>query len=126
AQAPVRIKPLVVPFENLRREARLYWLGEGSSVLLTDDLLAMGAQAITREDRLRAFERMNVPAVATLSYATVIRLGQLVGATHVVVGSFELQDSQLGVRAKAIRLDTGRMEPEVVEKGPLDDTFGIY
>src|SRR5262245_4868592 len=69
---------LVVPFENTTREGRLYWLSEGSAVVLTDDLAAAGTPAITREDRLRAFERLHVPPVATLSHATVIRLGQLV------------------------------------------------
>jgi tetratricopeptide (TPR) repeat protein len=126
AQPAPADRHLVIPFENANREGRLYWLSEGSAVVLTDDLLALGAQVITREDRLRAFERLHVPPVATLSHATVIRLGQLVGATRVIVGSFELRDSQLTVRARAIRLDTGRMQGEIVERGPLNDLFGVY
>lgn len=117
---------LVIPFENANREARLYWLSEGSAVLLTDDLLALSVPAITRDDRLRAFESLNVPPVASLSHATVIRLGQLVGAVHVVTGSFELTDGQLTVRARAIQLDTGRMLPEIVERGPLPQMFDVY
>lgn len=117
---------LVIPFDNANREARLYWLSEGSAVLITDDLLARGASAITREDRLRAFESLNVPPVATLSHATVIRLGQLVGATHVVVGAFEQRDGTLHVRAREIRLDTGRMQPEMTEHGPLNQVLQIY
>jgi tetratricopeptide (TPR) repeat protein len=124
AQAQDRF--LVIPFENTNREARLYWLSEGSAVLLTDDLLTLGAPAITRDDRLRAFESLNVPPVASLSHATVIRLGQLVGATHVVTGGFELAGSTLTVRARAIRLDTGRMMPEVVQRGPLQQMFDVY
>ena len=117
---------LVIPFDNATREARLYWLSEGSAVLITDDLLARGASAITREDRLRAFESLNVPPVATLSHATVIRLGNLVGATHVVVGAFEERDGTLHVRAREIRLDTGRMQPEMTEQGPLNRVLEIY
>jgi tetratricopeptide (TPR) repeat protein len=120
------MRPLVIPFENSQREPRLYWLSEGSSVLLTDDLLALGTQAITREDRLRAFERMNVPPATTLSHATVIKLGQLVGATHVIIGTFDLQAGQLGVHARVLRLDNGRLLPEVVERGALEDAFGLY
>ena len=117
---------LVIPFENANGEARLYWLGEGSAVLLTDDLLALGAAAITRDDRLRAFESLNVPPVASLSHATVIRLGQLVGASHVIVGSFDRKDNVLTVRARAIRLDTGRMQAEISESGPLENLFDVY
>jgi TolB-like protein len=117
---------LVIPFDNAQREARLYWLSEGSAVALTDDLLALGASAISRDDRLRAFESLNVPPVASLSHATVIRLGQLVGASHVVIGGFEQREGTLHIRARAIRLDTGRMLPEVIAHGPLSQLLHIY
>ena len=117
---------LVIPFENATGEPRVYWLGEASAVLLTDDLLALGAPAIRREDRLRAFDRLRVPPVATLSHATVIRLGQVVGAAQVVLGAFELQSGELVVRARTIRLDTGRISRELVERGALSEILSIY
>ena len=48
-----------MPFENVKREARIFWLGEGSAVLLTDELDALGGvDAITRDERSRAFEQL--------------------------------------------------------------------
>jgi tetratricopeptide (TPR) repeat protein len=129
AQAPGALpaeRSLVIPFDNASNEPRVYWLGEGSAVLLTDHLNALGAPVIRRPDRLRAFERLRVPPVATLSHATVIRLGQVVGASQVIVGSFDLDDDRLVVRARTIRLDTGRMSPEVEESGPLAELLDIY
>ncbi len=126
APAPQPGRQLVLPFENTSRAPRVYWLSEGSAVLLTDDLQALGVPAITRDDRRRAFERLRVPAVTSLSHATVIRLGQVVGAAQVVVGSFELKSDELIVRARAIRLDTGRISPEIVSRGQLNDIFGVY
>ena len=119
---------LVIPFDNPGHEARIYWLGEASAILLADNLnTGAGApRAYTREERLEAFEQLQVPSVATLSHATVIRLGQLVGATHVVIGSLALNGAQMSVRAQNIRLDTGRLENEVIESGVLDDLFGIF
>ncbi|MBI4886960.1 MAG: tetratricopeptide repeat protein [Acidobacteria bacterium] len=125
AQTPPPVH-LVIPFANATREPRLYWLSEASAVLLADDLQALGAPAMRREDRLRAFERLRVPPVSTLSHATVIRLGQLVGASTVVIGSYQIQDDALTVRARSIRLDTGRMSPELVERGPLADMLETY
>jgi tetratricopeptide (TPR) repeat protein len=125
AQPPV-VRQLVIPFDNATRAAQSYWLGEGSAVILTDDLVALGAPAITRDDRLRAFERLRVPAVATLSHATVIRLGQLLGAGEVIVGSFEVKGQDIIVRARPIRIDTGRMAPEIAESGPLAEIFAVY
>jgi Flp pilus assembly protein TadD len=123
---PVGARQLVVPFENASRDSRGYWLTEASAVLLTDDLIALGAEAITREDRLEAFDELRVPPIAALSHATVIRLGELVGAAQVVIGSFELKDDQLTVHARAIRLDSGRLFPEIVETGPLADLMPIF
>lgn len=117
---------LVLPFENASREPRVFWLSEGSAVILTDDLRALNVPAIGRDDRRRAFERLRVPALSSLSHATVIRLGQVVGALQVIVGSFELNGEELTVRARAIRLDTARMTPEIVASGPLSDIFGVY
>jgi tetratricopeptide (TPR) repeat protein len=117
---------LVIPFENPTREARIYWIGEASAVLLAEDLNALGKRAYTREERLDAFQRLQVPPVASLSHATVIRLGQVVGATHVVIGSFRLTGGMMSVRARNIRLDTGQIEHEFVEAGPLDDLFGMF
>ena len=72
------------------------------------------------------------PSVATLSHATVIRLGQLVGATHIVIGSLALNGAQISVRAQNIRLDTGRLERADSEVGFLpvaervhDDECGV-
>jgi Tfp pilus assembly protein PilF len=117
---------LVIPFENPAREPRVYWVSEASAVLLADDLEALGKRAHSREERLDAFQRLQVPPVATLSHATVIRLGQVVGATQVVTGSFRLTGGMLSVRSQSIRLDTGQMEHEFVEGGPLEDLFAIF
>jgi TolB-like protein len=123
---PAAERILVLPFANAGREPRVFWLGEGSAVLLTDDLIALGTPAFSRDDRLRAFDRLDVPGIASLSHATVIRLGRALGAAQVVIGEFELSVGQLTVRARTIRLDTGRLTPEIVEQGALSDMFEIY
>src|SRR5258708_11812864 len=115
-----------MPFDNVKREGRIFWLGEASAVLLTDDLNAVGADAITRQERQQAFERLQVPPVAALTDATVIRIGQLVGAARVVVGSLQMEEGVLVVRARSIALDTGRVQVDVTERGALADLFAIF
>jgi Tfp pilus assembly protein PilF len=124
--SPAADRFLVVPFENPTREARIYWVSEASAVLIADDLNALGKHAYTRDERLDAFQRLQVPPVASLSHATVIRLGQVVSATHVITGSFRLTGGLMSVRARSIRLDTGQMEHDFVEAGPLADLFMIF
>jgi len=117
---------LVIPFENPRREPRLHWLTEGAAVLLADELNARGVPAITRAERIGAFEQLHLPAAAALSRATVIKVGQLVGASEVIVGALKLEGEVLVAEAHAIRIDIGRLEPDITERGPLTDLFGIF
>jgi tetratricopeptide (TPR) repeat protein len=127
AQAPGPAnRILVVPFENVTREGRIFWLGEASAVLLTDDLNALGANAITRDERMEAFERLQVPATAGLTDATVIRIGQIVGAAHVLIGTLQLDGDDLVVHARDIALEAGRIQNNLTERGPVDDLFGTF
>src|SRR5438270_7147123 len=112
---PPRI--LVMPFENVAREGRIFWLTEAAAVLVTDDLNALGAAAIARGERQQAFERLQVPPAAALTDATVIRIGQLVGATQVIVGSLQLDGESLVVRARTIALESGRIQADVTDRG---------
>ncbi len=130
--APIAAQPapevpriLVMPFESDRGDSRAFWLGEASAVLVAEDLRAMGAGAITREERSQAFERLQVPQSVALSDATVIRVGQLVGAARIVMGVLELDGDTIRVSARSVALDTARVEATATERGPLADLFGI-
>jgi tetratricopeptide (TPR) repeat protein len=124
AQAPPRI--LVMPFENVARDSRIFWLTEAAAVLLADNLNALGANAIMREERRAAFERLQVPPAAVLTDATVIRIGQLVGASHVVVGSLQLKGETLLIRARSIAIEAGRIQTSATQGGPLPELFSIF
>ena len=125
-QAPSPSRILVLPFDNVKREASIFWLGEASAVVLADDLNSLGAGAITREERRSAFERLQVPATAILSDATVIRIGQVVGASEVVTGTLQLEGDTLVVHARGIALESGRVSYDGIERGPMPDLFETF
>ncbi|HEV8397079.1 MAG TPA: hypothetical protein VGQ37_22510 [Vicinamibacterales bacterium] len=118
-------RPLVMPFQASSTEVRADWLGQLASVAVTRELRAAGVSAIRRDDRLQAMERLRVPDVPLLSHATVIRLASVVGATVIVVGRVEAMAGDLVMRAQTIRVDTGFMAEEIVERGPRGDLFAI-
>jgi tetratricopeptide (TPR) repeat protein len=126
AETPPGSRILVLPFDNVKREASIFWLGEASAVVLADDLNALGAGAVTREERREAFERLEVPTTAILSDATVIRIGQLVGASEVVTGTLQLEDDTLVVHARSIMLETGRVSYDAIERGPMPHMFETF
>jgi len=126
AQSSSANRILVVPFENTQHEARVFWLSEASAILLADELNARGLGAIARDERVRAFEQLHLPAMASLSRATIIKIGNFVGASEVIVGTFRIDGDTLKVAAHSIRIDVGRVQPEVSERAALTDLVGIY
>ena len=100
---------LVVPFENAGDEPRLHWLGEASAVLLADGLKARGVSAISRDERVRAFERA-APAAVGVAEPRDGDQGRAscVGAAEVIVGIVPAcEDDELTVQAHSIRMDAG-------------------
>jgi tetratricopeptide (TPR) repeat protein len=117
---------LVMPFETGDRDPRLLWLGEASAVLIGDNLRGYGFPALTRDERTRAFKDLNLPSDASLSEASVIRVGQIVSASDIILGTLRLAGDELTVDARRIRLDTGRIQQQVKERGSLRDLFELH
>src|SRR5688572_13527353 len=109
AQIPEGAAVVVLPFENPAQEPRLTWMREGAAILLTESLAAAGEIVVTREERLQAFDRLQIPANANLSRATGIRIGHTVTSAIVITGTIAMDVDQIVARARVVRLDTGRL-----------------
>ena len=124
-------RPLVLPF-SVTVEAAVpggdgaaYWLGEAAAILLADELDARGIPALSRSDRVEAFARLQLPFVATLTRATMLRVAELVGATELVVGEVRL-GTRMTVKARVISVEAARQHQEIVEEGPGTDIYAIF
>jgi tetratricopeptide (TPR) repeat protein len=117
---------LVMPFDSPQRDTRIFWLGEAAAVALTDDLTALGANPITREERQQAFERLQLPPAAALTEATIIRIGQIVGAATVILGTLHMDQDMLVVRARSVALESGRVATDATVRGSLQELFATF
>jgi tetratricopeptide (TPR) repeat protein/TolB-like protein len=126
AQTPQAAPIIVLPFDNPTQDPRLGWLREGAAILLSEMLMSSGDVVIDREERLQAFDRLQLPSNAVLSRASTIKVGQVVTASLVVGGTIAMQGDQLLARARGVRIDTGRLLPEVEASGAVSDLFGIF
>src|SRR5205823_10039297 len=61
-----------------------------------------------------------------LTDATVIRIGQIVGAAQVVIGTLELDGEVLVVHARSIALEAGRVQSNVTQRGPVPELFDTF
>ena len=123
---PGTTRMLVVPFEVADRNPRALWLGEAAAVLLSDALRAMSLPALTRAERVRAFEEANLPTAGRLSLASLVRAGHFVLASDLIVGTVRLSGEELVIEAKRIRLDTGRLVEQTTDRAPLPQLFTLH
>jgi tetratricopeptide (TPR) repeat protein len=101
------------------------WLGEAAAVLLTENLSHLGVATFSRDDRVAAFARLQVPMSSALTRATMIRVGEIIGASDIVFGQIHLDD-QLSVTVRTIRLASARESPSVKDASPLEDIFDLF
>jgi tetratricopeptide (TPR) repeat protein len=102
-----------------------YWLGEAAAILLTDELSARGIETLTRDERVAAFERLQLPMSSALTRATMIRVAELVGASAVLFGEVRLAN-QLSVRARIIRVDVAGLQPDAADEAPLPEMIALF
>ncbi len=101
-----------------------FWFGEAAAIALTDELSARGVAALPRTERVRVFEALQLPVNASLTRATVIRTGEVIGASAVVVGELTLAD-RLTITARVIDLASGRQWPDVTAEAPASELFDL-
>ncbi|HKW00955.1 MAG TPA: tetratricopeptide repeat protein [Vicinamibacterales bacterium] len=130
-QAPAAARVLVMPFTVLvdakaaGGAGASLWLGEAARLLLLDDFERLGVTTVTRDESNAAFDRLQLPVSAALTRATMIRVGELVGASEIVFGDMRLSD-QLTVRARMLKLGTSSAAPEVSRAGALTDIMPLF
>src|SRR3954468_3480097 len=80
--APVLVMPFVVDAApgTSGLAGAPFWMGEAAAIALGDGLAAQGVASMSRADRVSAFEQLQLPASGSLTRATLIRAGEMIGA----------------------------------------------
>ncbi len=117
AQGPVTV--IVFPLENLSRLASLGWVGDGVALALSEELSSPGVRVIDRSARVQLVENADLPPNATLSRASMIRVGQLAGADLIVMGNCSGTAEKFQIALSVFDLRTLRMGGEISANGPL-------
>lgn len=123
-------RALVLPFtvvvdgEVPGGEGAAFWLGEAAALLVAEELDARGIGVLSRAERMAAFAALQLPATAPLTRATMIRVGELVGAADLVLGEVRLGE-QLAMTARVIALDPARERMQASAVGAGADMYDI-
>ena len=112
---------LVIPFENTSPTPGLEWIGEAFPESFHQQLNSPLLYVSSREERLRAYDRLGIPAVLYPSRATLYRIAEQMDVDYMVLGSYNYDGLQLHASAQLLDMRGSRLLPSVSETGRLAD-----
>jgi Flp pilus assembly protein TadD len=110
--APIVVMPLDGP-DGAR------WIGGVVAELMPRALQRLGVPAVTRSDRLRAQELLGVPALST-TRATSIRVAESLGASRLVVGSWESRERDITLSVRLLDVSRASLSAPLLAAGPVE------
>ena len=94
------------------------WIGAAVAETLPRALQRAGVPAVPGIDRRRAQEALGVPG-GSATRATAIRVAESLGASRLVVGSWDLQGADLTLSLRLLDARRGTLSAPLVARGPL-------
>ncbi|HVO61874.1 MAG TPA: tetratricopeptide repeat protein [Terriglobales bacterium] len=116
---------VVMPFENASSAPGLEWISEAFPEILEERLSSPSLFVLSREDRLRAYDQMGIPADVHPSRATVYRIAEQMGVDYVVLGRYTFDGRTLTATAQLLDMNRQRLSPEARESAPLVQLIDI-
>lgn len=110
---------LVVPFENQSQAPGIKWISDSFPELLQERLNSPTLFVLPRADRIRAYDRLGIPAEVHPSRATVYRIAEQLDVDFVVLGRYRFDGRTFTAIAQLLDMRQERLLPEMSESGPL-------
>jgi len=119
AMAPAGIVVVVPPEPTADTPPGSAWIAQAVADGLPRALGLLDVPAVERSDRLRAQESLGIPAQAALTRATAIRVAEALGASRLVVGSYEQRADQLRLSLRLLDVERASLSAPLIASGPL-------
>ena len=116
---------LVVPFENQSKAPGLEWIGDSFPELLQERLDSPTVYVLSREDRIRAYDRLGIPVELRPSRPTIYRVGEQLDVDYVVLGEYNFDGRIFTTTAQLLDMRRPRLLPEMKESGPLLELIDV-
>ena len=116
----------VIPFKNLNSEPTLDWMKNGIAETMISDLKKSGKTRVVERDQVdRAMTEVALQNTHETEDSTAAKIGRLVGAKTIVVGSYQRANKQLRINARFVSVETGEVLDTAKTTGPSADPFAL-
>jgi len=95
------------------------WVGEAVADALPRALNQLSVPVVERADRLRAHESLEIPP-QNLTRATTVRIAEALGASRLILGSYELKEESLQLSLRILDVERGSLSAPLIATGPVD------
>jgi tetratricopeptide (TPR) repeat protein len=112
---------VVMPFENTSGAPGLEWISEAFPEILTQRLSSPNVFVLTRDDRLRAYDRAGIPGDIHPTRATMYRLMEPLDVDYVVFGRYTFDGRRVTATAQILDMQQKKLSAGSQESGPLVD-----
>jgi tetratricopeptide (TPR) repeat protein len=116
---------IVIPFENGSTAPGIEWISEAFPAVLGQRLSSPTIYVLTREDRLRAYDRAGIPAQVHPSRATIYRIAEQMDVDYVILGRFTYDGRLFTTTAQVLDMRGQKLLPAASENGPLTDLINL-
>src|SRR5689334_17502544 len=114
-----------MPFENASGAPGIQWIGDAFPEILSQRLTSPTIFALQRDDRLRAYDRLGIPAQVQPTRATIYRLVEQMDVDYVILGRYNFDGRTFTASAQILDMQRRKLLPDAHEAGPLVDLISI-
>lgn len=116
----------VAYFENRSEQPQWEPLAKGLADMLVTDLAGTAGLTVVERDRLQAvLAEIELGKAKFIDPKTARRLGKGLGASHVIVGGFQVFGGKLRIDARAVLVESGAVTFAAEQTGSADDVFDL-
>lgn len=116
----------VLQFKNLCGDATIDWLGYGFAESLCTKLSNVSGIVLVERDQLsKALKELQLQDTAVVDPKTAGKLGKVVGAKYVIVGSYQKAGDSLKADARRVEVETSIASGGVESTGKYEKVFDV-
>jgi tetratricopeptide (TPR) repeat protein len=101
------------------------WIAHAVADALPEALARLGLAAVDRADRVRAQEVLGIPAGASTTRASSIRMGEALEAARIVVGSYEIRGAEVVLSLRLLDLGRATLSAPLIATGPPEALLSL-
>ncbi len=116
---------LVLPFGNRSGQPTLDWIGESFANTFNQRLRSAGFLTISRDDRVYALDHLGLPEGFRPTRATTIRIAQTLDAQYVLVGHYDVKDSNVVAQAQVLDINRLTLSKPLEQSAALQQLLDV-